>query len=83
MITANMHEAKSRLSALVKAVEEDGETVVLCRNGRAVAEIRARSHTQQKVERLPKPTPALKVRFAAGYDPTEGASEEEWPSECR
>jgi antitoxin (DNA-binding transcriptional repressor) of toxin-antitoxin stability system len=34
MISANMHEAKSRLSAWVKAVEEDGETVILCRNGK-------------------------------------------------
>jgi hypothetical protein len=31
MISANVHEAKSRLSAWVKAVEEDGETVILCR----------------------------------------------------
>ena len=83
MIIANMHEAKSRLSALVKAVEEGGETVILCRNGKEVAEIRPRSQTKQKVKRLPKPTAALKVRFAAGYDPTEGASEEEWPSEYR
>ena len=39
MITANMHEAKSRLSALIKAVEEDDEVVVICRNGKEVAEI--------------------------------------------
>ena len=40
MITVNLHEAKTRLSELVKAVEERNETVVLCRDGREVAEIR-------------------------------------------
>lgn len=83
MITANMHDAKSRLSALVKAVEEDGETVILCRNGKEVAEIRPCTHAKQQAYRLPKPTPSLRVTFAPGYDPTEGASEEEWPSENR
>ena len=39
MITANMHEAKTRLSELVKAVEERGEVVVLCRNGKPVVRL--------------------------------------------
>lgn len=43
MITVNMHEAKTRLSELVKAVEERDEIVVLCRDGREVAEIRRRA----------------------------------------
>ena len=34
-----MHEAKTRLSEIVKAVEERNETVVLCRDGHEVAEI--------------------------------------------
>ncbi len=42
MKTVNMHEAKTRLSELVKAVEERNGVAVLCRNGRAVAEIRGR-----------------------------------------
>ena len=33
MITVNMHEAKTRLSELVKAVEDRNEVVVLCRDG--------------------------------------------------
>jgi len=39
MITVNMHQAKSSLSQLVQAVEERGEEVVLCRNGRPVARL--------------------------------------------
>ena len=38
MIVVNMHEAKSRLSELVRLVEQ-GEKVVLSRNGTPVAEL--------------------------------------------
>ena len=40
MIIVNMHEAKTRLSELVKKVEEGNEVVVVCRDGQEVAEIR-------------------------------------------
>ena len=83
MIIANMHEAKSRLSALVKAVEEGGETVILCRNGKQVAEItRYFPHADIPVRRLAA-DPALQATLAPGYDPTEPASEHEWPEESR
>lgn len=39
MLTVNIHEAKTSLSQLVQAVEERGETVVVCRNGRPVARL--------------------------------------------
>jgi prevent-host-death family protein len=83
MITANMHEAKSRLSALVKAVEENDEVVVLCRNGKEVAEIIRRRPDAQKTIRRLLPDPALRVIFAPGYDPAEPASDDEWPEDCR
>ena len=78
-----MHEAKSRLSALVKAIEEDGETVILCRNGKQVAEItRPRPLKDKPIRRL-TPDPALRATFAPGYDPTEPASGAEWPEDSR
>ena len=40
MITVNTHEAKTRLSSLLEAVER-GERVTICRNGKPVAELRA------------------------------------------
>ena len=40
MIVVNTHEAKTRLSALLATVEEEGERVVICRNGKPVAELR-------------------------------------------
>jgi prevent-host-death family protein len=79
MITVNMHEAKSRLSELVKAVEERGDVVLLCRNGKVVAEIKA---AQPPIADRLTPRPELKPLFI-DYDPTEPLSEDEWPSEYR
>jgi len=81
MITVNMHEAKTRLSELVKAVEERNETVVLCRGGREVAEIRRR--VKRRVHRNLTPDPSFKVEFGPGYNPTEPLSDDEWPDELR
>ena len=83
MITINMHEAKTRLSELVKAVEQDGEVVILQRNGHPVAEIhRYKPSPPEPIRRL-TPDPALAVTFAPGYDPTEPATDDEWPEDCR
>lgn len=66
-----MHEAKSRLSELVKAVEEGNETVILQRHGTPVAELRRYQPARpKKVDRL-KPHPQLKVTLAKDYQPTE------------
>ena len=79
MITANMHEAKSRLSELVKAVEERGEVVVLCRNGVEVAEIRRRRRRVRAKAGFSRVRthPELRVVFAAGYDPVEPVQPDE------
>lgn len=82
MIQVNMHEAKTRLSELVRAVEESGELVVLCRDGKEVAEIRPRVHRKRRKLDFNTP-PELRVVLKPGYDPTEPLSEEEWPEECR
>jgi len=81
MITVNTHEAKSKLSALLAAVEERNETVLICRNGKPVAELRApRGSTLHPRSRLTL-DPALAGSLL--YDPTEGASEDDWPEEAR
>ena len=81
MVRVNMHEAKTRLSELVKAVEERDETVVLCRDGREVAEIRRRN-PRRRARRL-TPDPRFRVEFAPGYVPTEPLSDAEWPAGLR
>jgi antitoxin (DNA-binding transcriptional repressor) of toxin-antitoxin stability system len=73
MISVNIYEAKTRLSALIGEVENKGESVLICRNGKPVAELRA-------AVSVPDPfacDPALKVTFhkspALPLDP------EDWP----
>ena len=80
MITVNTHEAKSRLSALLAAVEDQGEVVVICRHGKPVAELRATSSRTAGPDPL-QMHPELAAKIL--YDPTEPASEDEWPSEFR
>ena len=81
MITVNMHEAKTRLSELVKAVEERNEVVVLCRDGREIAEIRRRAKRGQ-VRNL-TPDPRFRVDFTPGYRPTEPLAGDEWPGDLK
>ena len=81
VITVNMHDAKTRLSELVRAVEERNEIVVLCRDGRAVAEIRRR--VARRRGRNLAPDPRLRVEMAPGYRPTEPLTEDEWPGTLR
>lgn len=81
MITVNMHEAKTRLSELVKAVEERNETVVLCRDGREVAEIRRR--VKKRAARSLAPDRRFRVELAPGYHPAEPLTDDEWPETLR
>ena len=76
-----MREAKTRLSELVRAVEERNETVVLCRDGQAVAEIRRRKTT--RATRNLAPEPRFGVQFSRGYRPTEPLTDEEFPDTLR
>jgi antitoxin (DNA-binding transcriptional repressor) of toxin-antitoxin stability system len=81
MITVNMHEAKTRLSELVKAVEEGNETVVLCRDGREVAEIRRR--VKNRAARSLARDRRFSVKWAPGYHPAEPLTDAEWPETLR
>lgn len=78
MITVNTHEAKSRLSALLLAVEERGETVIICRNGKPAAELRAITPINTDPLRT---HPELSGRIL--YDPTEAATADEWPEDAQ
>ena len=80
MITINMDEARRRLSELVRAVEERNETVVLCRHGREVAEIRRRM--KRRMARDLTPDPRFRVELAPGYQPNEPLTDD-WPETVR
>jgi len=78
MITVKMHEAKTRLSALVKAVEERGERVILQRHGKPVAEIHAFQPADPAAPDRLTPRADLKPLFL-DYDPTEPLQPDELP----
>lgn len=82
MISVNMHEAKTRLSELVRTVESTGQRVVICRDGEAVAELRPWARRRRVLRDL-TPDPTLRPVPAAGYDPAEPLSDDEWPRELR
>jgi prevent-host-death family protein len=78
MIAVNTHEAKTRLSELLQKVEETGEAVVICRNGKPVAELVSWAEARNPLEHNPR----LKgVVFHE--DPTQPLTEDEWPDELR
>ena len=81
MITINTHQAKTQLSALLAAVQEQGETVLICRNGKPVAELRRPSVPFPGKQSRLISDPALAGRIL--YDPTEPATEDEWPTDAR
>jgi antitoxin (DNA-binding transcriptional repressor) of toxin-antitoxin stability system len=85
MIRVNIHEAKTNLSALVRAVEDRGETVILQRHGKPVAEIHAygASNASTGFVRDLTPDPSLIPRLAPGYDPSELLAADEWPPELQ
>lgn len=73
MRTVNVHEAKTTLSALLVEVEERGEVVVICRNGRPVAELR-------RVARAPgrlRPHPVAS-RIELNEDPARPLDADDW-----
>ncbi len=85
MITVNIHEAKTNLSKLLAAVEEKGEVVKICRNGKEIAELKSssgksNSDIQTKKQRdLSKINPRLKVIFYE--DPSLPTDPEGWPED--
>ena len=78
MVTVNTHEAKTKLSKLLVLVEERGETVVICRNGRPVAQLKP---VKKAADPLKMDNRLKKVVFRE--DPVMPLSEEDWPEDQR
>ncbi|TAE90903.1 MAG: type II toxin-antitoxin system Phd/YefM family antitoxin [Verrucomicrobia bacterium] len=81
MRTINTHQAKTQLSSLIAAVENSDEVVIICRNGKPVAELRRPSQPLPGQRSRLTPDPRLAGKIL--YDPTEPATEEDWPTEFR
>jgi len=72
MITVNVHEAKTNLSSLLLQMEKSGEPVLICRNGKPVADL----VPHRPVKRNMKPHPVMS-KIKINYDPTEPLTPEE------
>ena len=68
----NVHEAKTHLSAVLAEVEE-GESFLICRSGRPIAEL----IPHKKRDRL-APHPIMR-KITLQYDPIEPMTADEWP----
>ena len=77
MKIVNVHEAKTKLSALLAEMERTGEKVVICRHGKPIADLLP----HRKRNRL-EPHPLL-GQIRINYDPVEPLSEDEWPEAIR
>jgi prevent-host-death family protein len=76
MKIVNVHEAKTRLSALLAEIERSGETVLICRHGKPVANL----VPHRKRNRL-EPHPVMS-KIQIHYDPTEPLTEDEWDEDA-
>ena len=72
MKNLNIHEAKTKLSTLLMEVEKKGETFLICRNGKPVAEL----VPHKKTDRLAYHPSFSKIKIK--YDPLEDLTNEEW-----
>jgi len=68
----NVHEAKTNLSAVLMAVEQKGETFLICRNGKPIAEL----VPHKKINRLAYHPFLSNIQI--NYNPVEDVSDEEW-----
>ena len=73
MRSVNMHEAKTHLSRLVDEVARTGEVYVICRNGDALAELRACSCQKDPLVASPRLKVVLHEDAALPLEP------EDWP----
>lgn len=77
MKTVNVHEAKTQFSGLLAEIEKRKERIVICRNGKPVADLVP--HESAVSMSADKKLGALEMR----YDPIEHATDEEWPAAAR
>lgn len=75
MKSVNVHEAKTHLSSLLVEIEEKGESFVICRAGKPIAELRP---VARRSGRLAVHPLACQIHFAE--EPTAPLAPEEWGS---
>jgi len=74
--SVNTHQAKTQLSSLLAEVEERGETIIVCRNGKPIAELRPYRRPQTPLRRS-----ARLARVEFHEDPSLPLDPSDWPQE--
>ena len=77
MKSVNVHEAKTGLSALLAEIEKSGKRIVICRNGKPVADLVP--HQRAISMAADKKLGRIKINF----DPIEEADAADWPLDAR
>jgi antitoxin (DNA-binding transcriptional repressor) of toxin-antitoxin stability system len=77
MIIVNTHEAKTKLSQLLALIEQNHETIRVCRHGKPIADIvPIPSMTTNPLQMHPEVS-----NIKINYDPTAPLEDDEWPPE--
>ena len=74
MISVNTHEAKTKLSELLSKIENEGEVIIICRNGKPIAEMQPWKKTKSPLRQ----SAALK-KIVFEEDPALPLDDDEWP----
>ena len=77
MRRCNTHEAKTRLSELLADVETNGAVILICRNGKPVAELRPVAAAQRSLLRKNPRLQAMRLC----EDPVRPLDPEDWPEQ--
>jgi antitoxin (DNA-binding transcriptional repressor) of toxin-antitoxin stability system len=72
MQTLNIHEVKTRLSSILRQIESSGETFVICRDNRPIAQLVPYGYRNRL-----KYHPTLS-KIKIDYNPIEDLSKDEW-----
>ena len=72
-----LEEAQTQLPALLAAVEATGESVLICHQGKPVADLVPHRTRSRLV-----PHPVMQ-QIRIDYDPTEPLTADEWPEQSR
>lgn len=74
----NIYEAKTKLSQIIRDIEESKQKVIICKNGKPVVDMVIH---QKKEYPLRQNEELLGAQYLV--DPCEGVTEEDWPTEQR
>lgn len=77
MKTVNVHDAKTRLSVLLAEVEQHGRRIVICRNGKPIADLVP--HRKEVSMAPDRKLGSITIK----YDPVEEVGETDWPADVR